>query len=107
MASPSASTSGTVPAATTPSPSGSATDSSRRRSRLRCPRNSSSVPQTGVFVSTSERCSSRANSLAVELCKQRVDFRGGPARLQVDDVELLLDAEQGDVTHGQNAATTM
>ena len=60
--SPSRSTSGTVPAATTPSPSGSATDSSVPRSRRRCPRSSSSVAQTGVLVSTSERCSSGANS---------------------------------------------
>jgi hypothetical protein len=44
---------------------------------------------------------------AVQLGEQRVDLRCGAAGLQVDDVELLLDAEQRHVTHGADAATRM
>ena len=62
MSPPSTSTSGTVPAATTPRPCGSAASASRARSRCRCARSSSRVSHTGVFVSTSDRCSSGANS---------------------------------------------
>ena len=62
MSPPSTSTSGTVPAATTPRPCGSAASASRARSRCRCARSSSRVSHTGVLVSTSDRCSSGANS---------------------------------------------
>ena len=77
------------------------------RSRCRCSRSSSSVAQTGVFVSTSERCSSGANSSPSSWAEQGVDLGGGPPRLQVDDVELLLHAQQGELAHGPDARTRL
>jgi hypothetical protein len=40
---------------------------------------------------------------AVELREQRVDLGRGTPALQVDDVELLLDAQQGEVAHDTDA----
>ena len=44
---------------------------------------------------------------AVELGEQRVDLGGRAPRLQVDDVELLLRAELGELAHGPDAMRRM
>ena len=107
MASPVWSTSGTVPAATTPSPSGAATVVQRAAQPLQVP---AQLVERGADrgVRLDQRALQLGGELvAVELGEQRVDLGGGAPRLQVDDVELLLHAEQGDVAHGRDAATRM
>ena len=103
MASPLWSTSGTVPAATTPSPSGAATDVQRAAQPLQVP---AQLVEGGADrrVRLDQRALQLAGELvAVELLEQRVDLRGGAPRVQVDDVELLLHAEHGEVAHGADA----
>ena len=90
MSPPSRSTSGTVPAATTPRPCGSAAPASRARSRCRC----AAQLVEGVAhrrVGLHQRSLQLGRELrAVELAQERVDLGGGPPRLEVHDVELFL-----------------